>query len=253
MKIRRILVLLLLCSLLCALLCTVVLGARDVPYIKDEAQVLSEAEERQLEAKLRQISDKHGMDVVAVTVDRLANGTIEATAKDYFQHGGYGYDGIIMMLYFSPGNNRYYFYAQDRAWDLFESRGFDALEKKCVPLLKSGDYAQAIDAFAQTCDGVMSGTIKGGKAPVNLWHILLCLAGGAVLSALIPMKIMEGQLKSVHTQPAANCYIRHGSLNLTTKKDTFLYQHVTKTRRSSGSSGGSRSGGHRGGGRGGSF
>lgn len=251
MKFRNLLILLLLSTLLCS----VAFGARNVPYVDDQAQVLTDLEEQQLEARLRGISDKHDMDVVLVTTTRHSNGTIEASAENYLAYGGYRGDGIILMLYFSDQGNEYYMYAQDRCWDLFEDRGFAAIEDACVPLLKSGDYAGACEAYADVCDGVMSGTIKGGKAPLTPLHVILCIVVGAVLSFLIPMAYLKGQLKTVRYQPAAGSYIRRDSMKLRVQKDRFLYQSVTRVAKpkNNSSGGGSRSGGHRGGGRGGSF
>ena len=75
-----------------------------------------------------------------------------------------------------------------------------------------------------------------------------------MLSFLIPMSVLKGQLKSVRMQNAASSYVRPNSMQLTRERDLFLYRNVTRTARpknnsgsgsssgSSGSSGGSTGG-----------
>ena len=82
------------------------------------------------------------------------------------------------------------------------------------------------------------------------WTILSLIAG-AVLSFLIPMSVLKGQLKSVRMQAAASSYVRPGSMELRQQRDIFLFRNVTRTARpknnssSGGGGGGSRSTGGR--------
>ena len=60
---------------------------------------------------------------------------------------------------------------------------------------------------------------------------------GVVLSALIPMNVLKGELKSVRAKAAATDYVRSGSMNLTQDKDIFLYHTVTRTEKPKNNSG----------------
>ena len=68
---------------------------------------------------------------------------------------------------------------------------------------------------------------------------------GAVLSFLIPMSVLKGQLKSVRMQAAASSYVRPGSRELRQQRDIFLFRNVTRTARpkNNSSSGGGGGGG----------
>jgi hypothetical protein len=61
------------------------------------------------------------------------------------------------------------------------------------------------------------------------------------LVVLIVTAVMKSSLKSVRKQAAANSYVRSGSLNITDKRDQFLYSKVEKTPRKT-DSGGTASG-----------
>lgn len=47
--------------------------------------------------------------------------------------------------------------------------------------------------------------------------------------ALIIVGSMKGKLKSVHSQAAANSYMKKDSLNVTESTDLFLYHNMTRT------------------------
>ena len=103
-------------------------------------------------------------------------------------------------------------------------------------------------AYGNTCEKVIS---SYGKLPAS--GIVICILIGAVLSFLIPMNILKGQLKTVRYQPEASNYMEKDSFDLRISRDTFLHRNVTKVPKpkDTGSRSGGSSGG--GGGRGGSF
>ena len=51
---------------------------------------------------------------------------------------------------------------------------------------------------------------------------------GFVLSLIIVGR-MKAKLKTVRFQPAANSYMKAGSMNITESRDLFLYNTVTRT------------------------
>ena len=60
-------------------------------------------------------------------------------------------------------------------------------------------------------------------------EIIVAVVIGIILSFLIPMSILKGQLKTVRHQAAAADYVRPNSMNLTNKRDIFLYRRVVRT------------------------
>ena len=59
--------------------------------------------------------------------------------------------------------------------------------------------------------------------------VLVSVGIGILLAFLIPMSMLKGELKSVRRDNAAANYIRENSMNLTTKRDIFLYRNGVRT------------------------
>ena len=57
--------------------------------------------------------------------------------------------------------------------------------------------------------------------------IIVCLLISIVMACIVT-GAMKGQLKSVRSQENASCYIRSGSMVITTSEDIFLYRNVTR-------------------------
>ena len=57
---------------------------RQLPRLVDRADLLSELEEEELEARLDEISEREQVDVIIVTTNSLEGKTAQAYADDYF-------------------------------------------------------------------------------------------------------------------------------------------------------------------------
>ena len=72
------------------------------PRLTDDADLLTSSEEKQLLAKLDEISERQEMDVVVVTTDSLEGKTAEAYADDFFDYNGFGYgpmgSGVLLLV-----------------------------------------------------------------------------------------------------------------------------------------------------------
>jgi uncharacterized protein len=90
--------------------------------------------------------------------------------------------------------------------------------------LGEDNYADAFDLFADQCEFYLNGYINGFPFPAGS-ALLVCLGVGFVI-ALITVLIMKAQLKSVRQQREADNYIRPGSMQLTIRKDLFLYRDL---------------------------
>lgn len=64
---------------------------------------------------------------------------------------------------------------------------------------------------------------------ISATSILISVGIGILLTFLIPMSILKGQLKSVAPENAAANYVREGSMNLTKQQDIYLYHNVART------------------------
>lgn len=233
--------------------------------VVDDASLLSSSQQADLQSKLDSISNKYSVDVVIVTTDSLKGKTVTAAADDYFDYNGYGFgsEGDGILLYIAMDEREWAMSTKGFGITAFTDRGLSYIEDKFKPMLSEGEYYKAFDTFADLCDDFIkeakngkpydSGHMPKGKFKVI--YIFESLVIGVVMSFIV-VSCMKGQLKSVRAKAEATDYIKQGSFNLTTQRDTFLYSNVTskpKPQNNSGSSTHSSSSGSSHGGSSGSF
>jgi uncharacterized protein len=68
---------------------------------------------------------------------------------------------------------------------------------------------------------------------------LLISVGIGLFAALIVTGSMKGKLKTVHAQAAASQYVKPGSMNITERREMFLYSQIQRHKREKEKSGGS--------------
>ncbi len=242
-------------------------GEAPITYLHDHENLLTEDEAAELSEKLDAINDTYSCDVVIVTTDDLEGKTATEYADDYYDYNGFGdgntRDGILLLV--SLAERKWATSTCGEAIDIFNDSELYDIEDKFVPYLSDGEYYTAFDTFADLCEFRLS-SIYGYHGETHAHHrtiqfsILYLFVGTivGVVIAFIAVLIMKGQLKSVRYQPAAQNYLRNGSLNITERRDIFLYSTVSKRAKpkdtgSSGSSTHSSSSGSSHGGHSGSF
>ena len=223
------------------------------PRLDDGADLLSAEEERKLLSLLDSLSEERGVDYVVVTVSSMGGKNEMEYADDYYDTHGYREDGILLLI--DMETRAYY---ESTSGDLigYFDYYFGELEDDFVDQLSYGDYYGAFRSFAQSADGIVSAAreaeayerlpagekiayrLRSIPAPVFLFSGIL----GLIIAAVMTSK-EKAKLTSVSMQKNAAQYVRNGSMNLTTARDTFLYSHVSRIRIETESSGGGRSGG----------
>lgn len=229
-------------------------GADDLPRLVDMADLLSDNEEADLSEKLDEISQRQQMDIVVVTVNSMDGESAMVYADDFYDYNGYGFgegrDGILLLI--SMEERDWYISTTGYGITALTDAGREYISEIFVSDLSAGDYAAAFTSFAELCDDFITQADTGepydvGNLPKGSFPFLGSLAaafGIAFIISLIATGIMRGQLKTVHSQSAADSYIKQDSMQLTKKNDIFLYRHVDRRKReennNSDSSGGSQ-------------
>ena len=246
---RKVFTLLLLLSL-CTLLTLPVFAEGDLlttpttlPWMVDNADLLTVSEEAELMSQLDEICRRQGVDVVIVTTDSTDGASVMAYADDFYDYNGYSADGVLLLI--SMEERDWYISTSGYGITAFTDDGIDYIGEQISGDLGNGNYAAAFSRFAELCDDFIEQANRGNpydgnnmpKEPVSLIWIPLSLVIGAVI-ALIPMNIMKGKLKSVRRQAAAADYVRQGSFQLTAEHDMFLYRNVSRRERPQQSGGG---------------
>lgn len=215
-----------------------VLAADDMPRLVDMADLLSDSEETDLLGKLNEISERQQVDIVVVTVDSLEGESPMVYADDFYDYYGYGYgderDGILLLV--SMEERDWYISTTGYGITAVTDAGREYMSEKILPDLSDGYYAAAFTTFAELCDDFITQAMTG--EPYDVDHLpqepfapvitFVISFGIAFVIALIATGIMKGQLKTVRSQPRADSYVKDGSMQLTKKKDLFLYKHVDR-------------------------
>lgn len=227
------------------LLAVPAMAAQTAPYVVDDAGLLTASEERYLEDALSDLSEKWEMDFVVVTTDDTGIKSSTAYADDFFDYGGYGYDGILWLI--DMDNRKSTISTCGYGITVFTDAGQDYMQDILAPMLTTEDYAEAVERFIDLCDDYCRQADEGapydyGNMPNDEFDsfvsLLISLVVGIVV-ALVATGIMKGQLNNVHAKVAATDYVKPGSLHVTEARDLFLYRNVTRTEKPKESSGSS--------------
>ncbi len=128
----------------------------DKTYVVDQADLLTQEEEAELEAKLQSVSDQVNADVVVLTVNNIEEEDLDEYADDFFDYNGYGrgdyYDGVLLLLdLFDDGTGRWYFSTSGDGVRAFPDWRIDEAGETIYPYLKNRDYYGAFNAYADLC------------------------------------------------------------------------------------------------------
>lgn len=238
------------------------------PRLVDDADLLTDAEESELLAKLDEISERQQCDVVVVTVLSTEGKAPMDFADDFFDYNGYGMgesaDGILLLI--SMEDRDWWMSTSGFGITAFTDAGLEYISEKFLTPLSNGKYAEAFETYVKYCDEFLTQAKtgeaydtghmpKGTVAPV--W-ILIDLAIGW-FAAFIMASVKKNKLTTVRKKYTAEDYVVPGSLQLYVNTDRFMYMNTTTrhierdTGGSSGSSTHTSSSGSTHGGSGGKF
>ena len=222
-------------------------GFADLYYrMFDDAEVLTEDEDNELEDALEELSLRQSFDVTIATIESMESvgaDSMEQFADDLYDYCQYGYgpdmDGVLLLV--SVGGY---------GISAFTDAGIQYLGQQMTPFMADGDYAGAFRTFVQWSDTYIDAARAGHpydvnnlpREPLSPMYLVLALGIGLVL-AWVVVSVMKSQLRSVAFQENAASYVREGSMNLTNSRELFLYRDVQRTEhveaKDSDSSGGS--------------
>lgn len=219
-------------------------------HIADDAGLLYPEEAAALEEKAADLSAAYGIDAVILAIDSLGGVTAQDYADDYYDHNGYGEDGVLFLL--AMEEREWYISTCGTVIYALTDYGVQQLGEEMLPYLSSGDWYDGFSFFLERLpdylDAYGSGAPVDGYAdysgdsyhgqqdevryypperqPSFLMSLLIGIAvgGAAVL-------IMRSTMNTKRAQRGAYEYLTEGSWKLHTHQDIFLYSKVTKTRR----------------------
>ena len=227
---------------------------RQLPRLVDRADLLSELEEEELEARLDEISERQQADVVVVTVNSLDGKSAQDYADDFYDYNGYGIgtdkSGILLLV--SMEARDWHITTTGFGIRAITDAGLDYISDQFLPYLSDGEYLDAFETYANLCDEFLTqaktgNAYDGDHMPKGAYpwlkNLLIALGSGVVIALLI-VEGMRRSLKSVKMQRSAENYVRAGSIQVTRRQDHFLYTRTSKSARPKNNSGSSGSSTH---------
>ncbi len=211
--------------------------------IYDEANLLTDSQERSLENKLEQVAGKWNVNIVVLYALDTDDKNPTPYAEDFYDER-YSEDGIIFMI--SMAQRDWVLSGSGFCITAFTDAGRDYMADVIVPCLSDGNYYEAVDTFANLCDDFLE-TARDGK-PYDYNHmpksafvweraILISLIVGAVV-AFICIVVMLVKLRSVRLKGSAADYVRQGSFTVSRQGQLFLHRYVDRRLRQQNTHGG---------------
>ena len=224
---------------LCLLLClglALTVHAAEYPPVFDQAELLSDSDAQWLSDLIREVSEKHAIDIVILTVPSLNGESVENYAVEFYDGNGYREDGVIFMI--SMEERDYAISRSGKLIELLTDDVLDNMENSFLPYLSSGEYYDAFQDFVIGLDVQLTDD-PVGDALVCIFYG--CIAG--LIVAAIALLIMRSGMNTKVQQHSAEDYLKEGSYNLKRTQDIFLYSQVTKHRKPENNNNGGGGGG----------
>ena len=210
--------------------------------VLDQANLLTQTEKSDLVANLRQISQTYGAQVVIITLPSSEGADVEDLIEDIFDSYDLGYgqrhDGILLLVCMDP--REFCILTNGAANDAIGDWEIEKICDAMVSDMSDGNYYDAFETFIVRCDYYLDGHING--FPFDWGKSLAIALVIGLVAGLITAFCLKAQLKSVRGQHQADAYVKQGSMQLTDRRDLFLYRHITRTKKESNNNS-SRSGG----------
>ena len=200
-------------------------GFADLYYrMFDDAEVLTEDEDNELEDALEELSLRQSFDVTIATIESMESvgaDSMEQFADDLYDYCQYGYgpdmDGVLLLV--SVGDRKWHISTCGYGITAFTDAGIQYLGQQMTPFMADGDYAGAFRTFVQWSDTYIGAARAGHpydvnnlpREPLSLMYLFLALGIGLVL-AWVVVSVMKSQLRSVAFQENAASYVREGSM-----------------------------------------
>lgn len=244
---KRILVFFLCCMLCATLTLPVAAQASEADLLMDEADLLTDSREATLLERLTRLSETYQVQLAVVTLSYVDYWDMDLFTERVYDEMDYGYgtnhDGVLLLICMDP--REYRILTNGKAADAISAADIEDISDEIRPLLTSGDYAAAVEAFLTRCEYCLDGQANG--FPFDWGKYVLIALGIGLLVGVITAFVLKGQLKTVRRQPHADMYLKSDSLEITRATDLYLYRTVTRVARQQNNnrSGGGRSGGSR--------
>ena len=196
----------------------------------DEAEILTDSEEKELDAKIATIEQSHKVRILIGTMKstdgtplgKIANNVVDQIPAD---------NGAIVLLLSMKERDWYISTDNKMRARITDGKGVEYLSGEFLPDLKEGKYAAAFTTFAATTDEMLTYYEKEGEPydPANAFNLMafgIALACALILGGIIYYMLCEYE-SNVRSATEADAYLNHDTFRLEQSEDNYLYTTVT--------------------------
>ena len=246
----------------------------DLPYVYDDAAILTRGEIDSLSAQIKAVIDKYDKDLAILIFDdlegRRTDQEVMQAADDLYDYNGFGCgsdsSGTLLLLSLDPNCRMWWTTAKGSAEKYYTEDNINYIDDNIYGYMVDGKFAKAFETYIALVDELY----RNGKFPINQGYTEnpnpyqggpgyndttageaagVGAAGGGIIgliAGLISHGTAKRSMKTVGKAHSARNYLDTNSLRLNDMRDIFLYRTESRTRIQSTSSS-SSSGGHPGG------
>lgn len=250
---KRLFSILLLFLLMLSLPLAALASENHIPYVIDNADLLTADEESMLDQHIRSYQAELQLDIIIVTTYGTDGKDVQAYADDFYDENGYGYgstnSGILLLI--DMESREWYMSTCGDAIYIFTDYGLDELGQTILPWLSDGEYYRAFLAWLSALPSYVKAYNNGSPIdgfvppdayespngeeiyyyddhvgiPVRPFPIGLIVG---LVAAIITILIMRSQMNTAKLQKSAANYLKDGSFHLRRRSDMFLYSRVSR-------------------------
>jgi len=234
--------------LLLILLCQMQLFAATVPNIKDDLNYLTADDITALSERITRIQTEQSMDIAMVITDQMDGKSSMVYADDYYDQNGFGVDsqnsGLLILINMS--DREVWISTTGRAIDYFTDARIEEMVGNVTPHLSSGNYFTALNTFLDDVayyanEGIPSGqhrveqpsvyygetTTYGQRALSLLMNPIVYLVALVIsIAATFGITLLNKGRNTTNFRT----YELPGSFDLKRSEDTYLREHLTRTK-----------------------
>lgn len=224
-----------------------VMADTELSRVVDDADILSDSEEKALAKKIDDVVNKYDCDVVAVTTGDLQGRTAQQYADDYYDQFGYGVgsgdDGVLFLISVNPNNLAISTYG--KGMDAFTSYGIDYIFDEVKPDAKDGNFNKVLTRYVELAEKFLDQAESGKpydsnnkiKTTMDYLKYEAIALGVSLVLAVVILLVMKSKMNTAIKATTAKEYVRQNSFDLREKSDIYMYSNVTKVKIESNNSG----------------
>ena len=254
-----------LCVVMCVLLIlslpTRAAALQDLQYVVDQADLLTDEENNELNMLASALSEETQVDVLIALVETIDGETAEEYAVSLNgSRRWWDTDDAILFL-IAVEEREWYISTFGKAITVFTDYGMDRLGTAAATYFSDGRWYDGFEFYMKDMlptyfEAAQNGTPidvyqpetgLGYYDPIqekSLWSVLPISLMIGVAVAGVSLFAMRFSMNTKRRQHSAGDYLKSGSYQLRTHQDIFLYSNLSKTRRQQNTGG---PGGHHGG------